>query len=351
MKFKQSSSSSASLAGKKRELEAFLNETMEELFEYMEMESVTGGDFVQPWKNQPNGIPYNLATGHRFRGGNQFRLMLSSITRGFGDPRYMTYSQAEQMDAQVQKGAKGIKLLRPFIKKIETESAGAANEYVSPEEAFEGLFQEKELVFFKPYYVFNASQVDGIEPLSAEREGVDWEKDVESSLVERLVSASGATCRNGGNIAAFSPTEDILLMPAMAQFESPTAYQAVKAHEWFHWTGAQKRENRDLKGGFGSPAYALEELRAETFSLCFGKAFNLPFEIRQHAAYIASWKKALKADVMSVFGAASQAMSMLEVAIDFNNGAQPKPDWFPIIEHTYERDLGACNASGVELSF
>jgi len=322
---KSFSPSPSQMKSKKQELEAFLSETMSELFNFMEREAVTAKDYVQPWKNQGMSVPFNAATGHRFRGGNQFRLMLWSIIQKYNDPRFMTFTQAEEMGCRVMKGAKGIKLLRPFVRTVEADAEIDPHEITSPEEAFEGLSAEREFVFFKPYHVFNGSQIEGLEPLVAPEEP-QWN---EESLPERLFQASGARCEHFGDVAAYNYVSDCILLPPKAQFEDEAAYIATKMHEWYHWTGHSSRESRDITGGFGSPAYAMEELRAEIFSLCIGKAFDLPFEIRTHAAYIASWKERLAGDIKEVFGAASQAMEMLELVTDFNQGLQPKAAWFP----------------------
>ena len=72
--------------------------------------------------------------------------------------------------------------------------------------------------------------------------------------------------------------------------------------------------NRDLTGRFGSATYAFEELVADMGAAFLGQRLGLrPDHIEDHAAYIASWLKALKDDSRMVLKAASLA----QAATDF----------------------------------
>lgn len=58
----------------------------------------------KPWDSGGYGsLPMNPTTGNRYRGGNALQLMM----REYGDPRWMTYRQAQQAEAQVRKGERG----------------------------------------------------------------------------------------------------------------------------------------------------------------------------------------------------------------------------------------------------
>lgn len=62
-----------------------------------------------PWMKKPwddggyGGLPINPVTGKNYRGGNCLFLM----AQDYGDPRWMTYKQAESIGVQVRKGEKG----------------------------------------------------------------------------------------------------------------------------------------------------------------------------------------------------------------------------------------------------
>lgn len=61
--------------------------------------------WLKPWEPGigDGHIPFNPVTGKRYRGINALYLMLNQD----GDNRWLTYKQAQSIDAQVRKGEKG----------------------------------------------------------------------------------------------------------------------------------------------------------------------------------------------------------------------------------------------------
>jgi hypothetical protein len=87
-----------------------------------------------------------------------------------------------------------------------------------------------------------------------------------------------------------------------------------------HWTRHPSRLDRDFgRKRYGDEGYAIEELVAELGSAFLSADLDLTPEVRDdHAAYIASWIKALKDDKRAIFSAASHAQR----AADFLHGLQ-----------------------------
>ena len=85
------------------------------------------------------------------------------------------------------------------------------------------------------------------------------------------------------------------------------AYYSVLFHELGHWTGHEKRMNRDIRNSFGSQDYAFEELVAEFFSAFVSAQNGFTSKITNNAAYIESWLTALENDKKFAFMAASKA--------------------------------------------
>ncbi|MDE2994696.1 MAG: zincin-like metallopeptidase domain-containing protein, partial [Chloroflexota bacterium] len=84
-----------------------------------------------------------------------------------------------------------------------------------------------------------------------------------------------------------------------SQFASQSAYTHTALHELGHATGHPDRLNRPTlvkHGGFGSEAYAREELRAEIAAMMTGERLGIGHEPRHGTAYVASWIKALEND-------------------------------------------------------
>jgi len=144
---------------------------------------------------------------------------------------------------------------------------------------------------------------------------------------EKFFAATGAVIRHGGNRAFYRITDDFVQMPELQTFRDAESYYAIAAHEICHWTRHPTRLERDFgRKRWGDEGYAVEELVAEIGAAFLCADLKLTPEVREdHAAYIASWLKALKDDKKVVFVAASHAQR----ATDFLHGLQPKPERDP----------------------
>ncbi|WP_262497229.1 ArdC family protein [Neolewinella xylanilytica] len=178
------------------------------------------------------------------------------------------------------------------------------------------------------YRVFNVSQIDGLDPSFYEVEVgkplEDFEKD---DRAEALIQATGARIREvPGDRAFYSPTDDGIQMPLRGQFQGVAeAWYAVVLHEVGHWTGAPHRLDRNLKGAFGSAAYAEEELVAELTSAMVCARLGFSKMTTNNAAYIKSWLGALKSDTKFVFKAAAQAQRAADYILD-KSGYRIEPE-------------------------
>ena len=60
----------------------------------------------KPWEASFDAIPHNAVTGNRYKGINALHLSM----QGRSDPRWLTYKQAQSVNAQVRKGEKGTRI-------------------------------------------------------------------------------------------------------------------------------------------------------------------------------------------------------------------------------------------------
>ena len=89
-------------------------------------------------------------------------------------------------------------------------------------------------------------------------------------------------------------------------------------------TGAAQphRLDRQLSTRFGDDAYAAEELIAELGAAFLCADLGITSEPRpDHAAYLASWLKILKADKKAIFTAASAASRAADYLASLSNAA------------------------------
>lgn len=233
----------------------------------------------------------NLATGKPYSGINVLILWGAAMSRGFGSNYWLTFQQAKQKGGQVRKGEHGEMCV--FYKPWETEETNA-----------DGETETKRGAVLKSFTLFNLDQIDGIKaPAITERPEFSPIAEAERILIE-----SGASITEGGNQAFYHRSTDSIRMPDRSRFSRPENFYAVALHELTHWTGHQSRLGRTFGERFGDDAYAIEELVAELGSAFLNAELGLiDATLENHANYLDSWLKVLKADKKAIFTAAAQA--------------------------------------------
>ena len=121
------------------------------------------GRWVRPWQNTGAGFPTNALTGRPYSGTNAFMLLIA------GGGQWATYKQWQELGAQVRKGEKSTKILRPIIKKDPAK------------------IKEDMLIGFSAASVFSAAQVDNYNAPSIEPRTFE-----DSAEAEAFVVATGA---------------------------------------------------------------------------------------------------------------------------------------------------------------
>ena len=253
----------------------------------------------RPWEPGMGDMPMNPTTGKRYKGINAIYLMC----QGRDDPRWMTYKQAAAAGAQVAKGEKGTPVqywkFQEEKNKLNDQGRPVYDSLGKPVK--ETITLERPRVFFAT--VFNAEQIEGLPPI--ERKEHQWDA---CERAEKILKASGAEIHHSRQSRAYyRPSSDSIHLPDREQFPKADGYYATALHELGHWTGHQSRLNRDLIYPFGSEGYAKEELRAEIASMMLGNEIGIGHDPQQHAAYVASWIKALKDDPLEIFRASADA--------------------------------------------
>ncbi|GAB6053098.1 hypothetical protein JCM17960_19180 [Magnetospira thiophila] len=242
--------------------------------------------------------PHNPVSGKAYRGINNWWLDMQARD----DPRWMTFRQALGLDAQVRKGEKGtpVEYWQWTEKKPLLDATGAP----VLDEAGQPRHVETRLARPRVFYatVFNAAQIDGLEPFVPPEPGFD-----PVARAEAVLSGGGVPINHDQNDRAFyRPMTDRIHLPARAAFDTAYEYYATALHELGHASGHKSRLNREF-GPFGSGVYAIEELRAEMSAFLIGSELGLGHYPERHAGYVESWLGALKEDRNLLFRAARDA--------------------------------------------
>ncbi|KAA3682667.1 zincin-like metallopeptidase domain-containing protein (plasmid) [Campylobacter fetus] len=262
--------------------------------------------WIKPWKADElnNTLPYNPTTNKNYNGINSINLMLA----GYDDPRWLTYKQAQSINAQVRKGEKSTLIqywqFSEFVNKIDENGNKIIDKNGEIQKIEVKL--ERPRVFFAN--VFNANQIDNMPKLENKARISDFKA---NENAEKLLKNSKAIIKHMGNKAYYLPQKDEIILPLKENFINEGAYYATAIHELGHWSGHESRLNRDINHPFGSVGYAKEELRAEIASFLFNSKFGLDYNPNQHISYIDSWVKILEEKPTEIFKASSDATKIV----------------------------------------
>jgi len=256
--------------------------------------------------------PINVVSKKPYRGINTVCLWAAAQSKGYCSGEWGTYQQWQDKGAQVRKGEKATLVV---FWKFANQSGESQSDGDTPASG-------SRLLFTRGYSVFNAAQVDGYTPKA----------DAERPMVERIEQADafftavGSDVRHGGNQAFYSPAGDYVQMPPFQAFRDGLSYYSVLAHEHTHWTANAARCDRELGKRFGDSAYAAEELIAELGAAFTCAHLGLSTEPREdHAQYLQSWLRVLKADKRAIFTAASKAQQAADWLVQ-------RAAWAPPVE-------------------
>ncbi|HEX2814609.1 MAG TPA: zincin-like metallopeptidase domain-containing protein [Sphingopyxis sp.] len=265
--------------------------------------------WVQPWDAAPT-MPRNAVTGRRYSGVNILLLWTAAMGAGYPSQSWLTFRQALAAGGNVRKGEKGSLVVYSDRFIPDAEKARAAQSGDEP----------NAIPFLKCFTVFNVAQCEGLpEKIAGDPAPRPLPEVVPEA--EALIAATGADFRIGGNDAFYVPAQDYVQVPPLAAFRNANDFYDTAFHELSHWTGGAKRLGREMKGGFGSPEYAREELIAEISSAFIGATLGLVPTVR-HADYLGYWLDILREDKRAIFRATAQATRAADYILAFREGEE-----------------------------
>lgn len=266
------------------------------------------------------------------------------------DPRWLTFNQASANGWKVRKGEKASLVqfvkTQELITKRDQHGKPILDERGKPVKAKVGL----DRAIIATAWVFNAEQIDGIEPLvKPDVKQFQWDP---IERAENLIQASGANIRHKkGDRAYYSPLYDNITMPLREQFDANDKYYATLLHELGHWTGHKDRLDRSLINRFGTEGYAREELRAEIASMLIGQELNIGHDPGQHVAYVESWIQILRDTPFEIHAATADAEKVLNYILAFEQKREIKAAANVQAEARPQRTKESCLSIGDEIAY
>lgn len=290
----------------------------EERFANMIIEAIEKGVDVwqKGWNFESALCPHNPSTGTFYKGVNALNLAFRSLLSGFENNEYMTFNQIKALDGNVMKGSKGSMVDFFFeFEKIDEKELANLNENAKQRYLDEynklskwqknKLDEDGEIFILRSFYVFNIAQCENINAQKLDElrlknkipsiEEFKQKQFVENPFIEAILKNSQIPIKFVSNATpCYIAKLDEIRLPLKEQFKSVSDYYCTALHELGHATGHKTRLNRDLTGTFGTPSYAKEELRAETYSLIQAFDLGINYHLEKHASYLESWGKHIK---------------------------------------------------------
>lgn len=245
----------------------------------------------KPWSPVLGSPLANFYTKRPYRGINTLLLGLQQQAHGYTSPYWTTFKKAAANGNYVRKGEKGttIVLWKPL--EVVDKATG----------------EKKKIPLLRAYTVFNTDQIDGITvDLPAPREVISV-PDALKSIYDGYKDAPALEHR-GQDKAYYSPGEDRVVLPTVAQFHTVEGYAETFCHELTHSTGCEKRLGRYTATDFTvREEYAKEELVAEIGSSMLMQHVGITPNIPSMANYVKGWMSAISNDSNLIIRAAQAA--------------------------------------------
>lgn len=257
---------------------------------------------VIPWHKPWTGVQSGAISGAT---GKPYSLLNQMLLGKPGE--WYTWNQVQKLGGKVRKGEKSSMVV--FWKQVpiteENKETGEATQRMIP--------------MLKYFNVFHISQIDGIEAKAIDPEAHDPATDCGAdAIIADYLGRSGVTLEHRkGDEAFYSPSADRVVLPLREQFQDMAEYYSTAFHELTHSTGHSSRLDRiSRRAFFGNDEYSREELVAEigAAALLSHCGIETSASLRNSAAYIQSWLRALRGDkklIITASGAASKAFELI----------------------------------------
>jgi antirestriction protein ArdC len=292
--------------------------------------------------------PINMSTGKEYSGYNAVMLGLGSP---YASNRWITYNQLSAMREKMQKeGVAEDKL--PFLRQGEKASMGIFSKPMPYEKKSVDAQSGEEKVdkgmrfMNSTFYVFNAEQIEncpGQEIVAGMDRAFEPVAGAEQ-IMDALKAQTGLKIMfDKGNY--YRPSNDEIHLFPKEAFKSEYDFYGTALHEVGHSMAAKHRcdEEGALRNRFGDKSYAQEELRAEITSLLLNLDVGIaPSEdhLKNHAAYVESWKRDLPNNpgvLLSAFSRADERVNAIRKVVHAYAAEQgiepliqaPRPDRAP----------------------
>lgn len=268
----------------------------------------------KPWKGGTFRFPTNLRSKKTYRGGNLVSLLCSAVEHGFTDLRFATRKQLIEAGYSI----KGLKNGSGFpIRYVKQGSYEKEND--------NGEMELRSSWLVRFYEVWCVEQCEGYEAPAVQHTEATPTHEMMAHFNTYVESQPSLKLQRGGDRAFYRLSQDLIQLPEHAAFTDSLGEVMTAFHEAGHSTGHPNRVERPLGNGFGSAAYAFEELVAEFSAMLtvvsLGGDYDPSLVMEENAnsvAYLQSWLKACDdrdKDLTAAFAKAQEASDFILATI------------------------------------
>ena len=247
----------------------------------------------------------NPVSGAKYKGINRISLGYIITEKGYKDPRFITFKQAQDNNWKVKRGEHGY-LCEYWVW---TKKEEKINEKGEKEKVEVPL--ERPMVNY--FTIFNMEQIEGNYP---KFELPKLSHDEMLQVANDFIASSHCNIKETAQDRAYySPSEDHIVLPLRDSFKSTEDFLETTLHEMAHSTGKELGR----KFGITPTEYAREELVAELSSMFIKADLGLQFggkHFENHSAYLESWAGMLKKDPNELYRASKEADKVAELLIE-----------------------------------
>ncbi len=279
--------------------------------------------WLKPW-DSPDcnmALPRNAVSNRLYSGINTLLLWLATAENGYKQCKWITAKKANELGGYIRKGEKSTIVMN--YRPDEREKLDDDGNVIYDEE---GNPEMEQYFCINKHNLFNLDQCENLpaelfdpipEPKPPKSEPNQY--DIFADIRQIIKGMELKVEMKPSNRAFYQPSEDLVVMPEMTQFENAQAFHSVLLHEMAHATGAAKRLDREGitsgKAKFGNKVYAFEELIAEMGGafLCAYLGFDT---VPQNASYIENWIQVLRQDKRAIIRASGKAREACQYMLD-----------------------------------
>ena len=281
----------------------------------------------KPWGPGERVLPANVDTGRSYAGGNSLHLAAVQQERGYGDVRWGTYRQIQARGGQVRKGEQGTRILsfQDHRRIAVTDERGRP---VRDNEGKRVYRHERMRAPVRP-------AVHRVQRRAGRRAAGPAHTHCRAALEGPPAGRTGARRQRGprpsrgGRPGVLQPEPRRDRAPrtgAVPLCQPLLPDRAPRAGAQHGPPGADepRHARRGDQEGFGSPAYAKEELRAEISAMMTGERVGVGHDPSRGAAYVEGWVAALEEDPREIRRAAADAQKISDFVLARSREREPE---------------------------